>query len=119
MEDPGTGRKLFYAPGLGKMEAHLRPFFEEADCLLVDGTFWREDEMVRAGLGKKLASEMGHLPLSGPGGMIEQLRAFARPRKVLIHINNSNPILNEASPERAKLAAEGIEVAFDDMDIHL
>jgi pyrroloquinoline quinone biosynthesis protein B len=119
VKDLGTGRKLFYAPGLGKIESHLRSFLEGADCLLIDGTFWRQDEMIREGLGRKLAREMGHLPQSGPGGMIEQLRSFSRPRKVLIHINNSNPILDETGVERATLSAEGIEVAFDGMDIHL
>ena len=119
VKDLSTGRKLFYAPGLGNIEPHLRPFLEGADCLLIDGTFWREDEMLREGLGKKLAREMGHLPQSGPGGMIEQLRSFTRPRKVLIHINNSNPILNETGVERGTLTAEAIEVAFDGMEIHL
>jgi pyrroloquinoline quinone biosynthesis protein B len=85
---------------------------------LIDGTFWRADEMSHAGVGHKRASEMGHLPQSGPGGMIEVLRPL-NGRKVLIHINNTNPILNEASTERAILHGEGIEVAYDGMDIHL
>jgi pyrroloquinoline quinone biosynthesis protein B len=119
IDDLRTGHKLFYAPGLGEFEAHLRPAMEGSDCLLVDGTFWREDEMIRAGLGKKSAREMGHLPQTGPGGMLEQLRAFPRQRRVLIHINNSNPILDETSPERAILDAEGVEVAFDGMTLSL
>jgi pyrroloquinoline quinone biosynthesis protein B len=119
VEDLQTGGRLFYAPGLARLEPHLRPFCARADCLLVDGTFWQDDEMIRAGLGSKRATQMGHLPQWGPGGMIEQLRAFIHPRKILIHINNSNPILDESGQERAVLAAEGIEVAYDGMDIRL
>lgn len=112
-----SGRTLFYAPGLGEIESHLLPFLETADCLLVDGTFWTDDEMVRLGVSNKRAREIGHLPQSGPGGMIEWLDRFKRPRKVLIHINNTNPILDEDSPERAVLTARGIEVAYDGMEI--
>ena len=115
--DEASGRTLFYAPGLGRMEPKLRPILETADCLLVDGTFWTDDEMIRAGIAAKTARDLGHLPQSGPGGMIELLAEFTRPRKVLIHINNTNPILDEDSPERAQLAAAGIEVAFDGMRI--
>jgi pyrroloquinoline quinone biosynthesis protein B len=119
VEDLGTGGRLFYAPGLGQIENHLRPYLETADCLLVDGTFWREDEMRRAGVGRKLAQEMGHLPQSGAGGMLEYLRTLERPRKVLIHINNTNPILDEESEERSLLDGEGVEVAYDGMDLVL
>jgi pyrroloquinoline quinone biosynthesis protein B len=114
-----SGRSLFYAPGLGAIEPHLVPIFESVDCLLVDGTFWTDDEMIRLGVSKKRAREIGHLPQSGPGGMIESLDRFVRPRKVLIHINNTNPILNEDSPERGELAAHGIEVAYDGMELAL
>jgi len=91
----------------------------EADVLLVDGTCWSDDEMITLGLSKKTAQMMGHLPQSGPGGMIEVLDRMPARRKILIHINNSNPILREDSPERAELAAHGIEVAFDGMEINL
>jgi pyrroloquinoline quinone biosynthesis protein B len=117
--DPASGRNLFYAPGLGESGAAVREYLQDADCLLVDGTFWREDEMAHAGIGEKTAAEMGHLPQSGPGGMIELLSALPRPRKILIHINNTNPILDEDSPERAALTAAGIEVAYDGMEIEL
>ena len=68
--------------------------------VLVDGTFWQEDEMASVGLGDRKAADMGHLPQSGPGGMMEVLRPMRKPRKILIHINNTNPILDENSPER-------------------
>ncbi len=118
VEDEASGGRLFYAPGLGAIEPHLWPYLERASLLLVDGTFWFDDEMARAGIGPRRAAEMGHLALAGPGGLIEQLRPL-RARKVLIHINNTNPILVEDSPERARLAAEGIEVAHDGMDFTL
>lgn len=119
IEDMTTGRCLFYAPGLGEVEAPVRRWMSEADVLLVDGTFWAEDEMTRRGVGEKRASEMGHLPQFGADGMIETLRMMEKPRKILIHINNTNPILDEDSMAYRLLAAEGIEVAWDGMEILL
>ena len=116
--DERTGGTVFYAPGLAEIEPHLRPFLAEADCLMLDGTFWTDDELVRLGISGKRARDMGHLPQSGPGGMLEALKPLAA-RKVLIHINNTNPILVEDSPERAALEAAGIEVAYDGMEIEL
>lgn len=119
IEDDRSGKRLFYAPGLGEIEPHVRAAMEPADCLMVDGTFWTDDEMIRLGVSEKRARDIGHLPQSGPNGMIEALAPFTRARKVLIHINNTNPILDEDSPERAALARAGIEVAFDGMEILL
>ncbi|WP_371227761.1 pyrroloquinoline quinone biosynthesis protein PqqB [Pseudomonas sp. QE6] len=119
VEDLSTGGKLFYAPGLGQVDDGLLAWMRRADCLLVDGTLWRDDEMRVCEVGDKLGSEMGHLAQSGPGGMIEVLDGIDGPRKVLIHVNNTNPILDIASPERAELDAHGIEVAFDGMNIYL
>lgn len=119
VRDEASGRTLFYAPGLGQIEPHLGAILEAADCLLVDGTFWSDEEMIRLQISAKRARDMGHLPLSGPGGIMEVLAGYRRPRKVLIHINNTNPILDEDSPERAQVAASGIEVAHDGMDIVL
>jgi pyrroloquinoline quinone biosynthesis protein B len=118
--DGASGRSLFYAPGLGEIDARVWQAMCEADCVLVDGTFWTEDEMIALGASKKPARAMGHLPQSGPGGMIEWLdRLPDGTRKLLIHINNTNPILNEASAQRRELEAHGIEVAFDGMEIEL
>ncbi|MCQ4308229.1 pyrroloquinoline quinone biosynthesis protein PqqB [Pseudomonas stutzeri] len=119
IEDRRTGGTLFYAPGLGKVSETLLSTMRTANCLLVDGTLWRDDEMRVCEVGTKLGSEMGHLPQSGPGGMIEVLDGLPDPRKILIHINNTNPILDEDSPERAILIEHGIEVAFDGMSIEL
>ena len=117
--DTRGGRKLFYAPGLGEIEPHLEPLLREADVVMVDGTFWTDDEMIRLGISKKHARDIGHLPQSGDGGMIEVLRPLRASRKILIHINNTNPILDEDSAERAQLTAAGIEVAYDGMDVQL
>ena len=119
VRDSNTGGVLFYAPGLGQPDEGLLATMRDADCLLVDGTLWRDDEMAFAGVGDKLGSEMGHLQQSGPGGMIELLDAQPASRKVLIHINNTNPILDEDSAERTELVAHGIEVAHDGMQIVL
>lgn len=119
IEQISSGRKLYYAPGLGEMEPHVFAAMQQADCLLVDGTFWQEDEMSRAGICDKLARDMGHLPQSGSDGMIEVLRNVPKARKILIHINNTNPILDEDSPERKTLTDAGIEVAYDGMEIDL
>ena len=89
-------------------------------CVLVDGTFWTDDEMIRLGISQKRARDIGHLPQSGPGGMLEWLeRLPPGTRKILIHVNNTNPILDEDSAERAELTRRGIEVAWDGMEIVL
>ena len=115
-----TRKTALYAPGLGSMEDHLWEAMQGVDCVLVDGTFWTDDEMIRLGLSRKRAREIGHLPQSGDGGMLEWLaRLPPTTRKILIHINNTNPILDEASPERAELRRRGVEVAWDGMEIVL
>lgn len=119
IHDLTTGKKLFYAPSLGKMEPHVEQAMRSADCVLVDGTFWSADETMRLGLSDRTQWEHGHLPLSGAGGMIQTLDALGSRRKILIHINNTNPILDEDSEERALLAWHGIEVAHDGMEIAL
>jgi len=116
--DTRTRRSLFYAPGVGEIEPHLQPFLAGADCVMLDGTFWTDDELVRLGISQKRARDMGHLPQSGAGGMLEVLKPLSA-RKILIHINNTNPIVDEDSAERAALEAAGIEVAHDGMEIEL
>jgi pyrroloquinoline quinone biosynthesis protein B len=86
---------------------------------MVDGTFWTDDEMLAAGLAAKTAAELGHLPQSGGAGMVAALAPMPARRKVLIHINNSNPILDEDSVQRRELQRHGIEVAHDGMEIDL
>ncbi|MGV8675570.1 pyrroloquinoline quinone biosynthesis protein PqqB [Pseudomonas aeruginosa] len=119
VRDSRSGGSLFYAPGLGQVDEALLARMAEADCLLVDGTLWHDDEMRQRRIGTSSGREMGHLAQNGSGGMLEVLADFPRQRKVLIHINNTNPILDEDSAERAELARRGIEVAWDGMSIEL
>ncbi|MEK8029752.1 pyrroloquinoline quinone biosynthesis protein PqqB [Ideonella sp. DXS29W] len=118
--DRRTGRSAFYAPGLGEITPPVFDAMAGADAVLVDGTFWTDDEMIRLGLSQKTARDIGHLAQSGPGGMIEWLdRLPARTRRLLIHINNTNPILDEDSDERAVLRQHRIDVCEDGMLIQI
>jgi len=116
--DERTGRSVVYAPGLAAIDERLWQAMRSAACVLVDGTFWTDDEMIRLGISKKRARDIGHLPQSGPGGMLEWLdRLPAGTRKILIHINNTNPILDEDSAEAAHLRERGVEAARDGLEI--
>lgn len=120
MHDQVSGKSLFYAPGLGEMEDHVWAAMQRADVVLVDGTMWTDDEMIQRGASAKTARSMGHLPQTGAGGMIEWLDQLPETtRKILIHINNTNPILQNDGKERQLLAAHGIEVASDGLEIEL
>jgi len=120
ISDQHSGRSLFYAPGLGEITPPVFDAMVNADAVMVDGTFWTDDEMLTQGVGKKRAHEIGHLAQSGPGGMVEWLsRLPQRTRRLLIHINNTNPILDEDSAERAALAHAGIEVCEDGQQLQL
>ncbi|MBS0365067.1 MAG: pyrroloquinoline quinone biosynthesis protein PqqB [Proteobacteria bacterium] len=120
IRDAASGASALYAPGLGAIEEPLWQVMQQADCVLVDGTFWSDDEMISLGLSKKRGSDIGHLAQSGAGGMLEWLeRLQARTRRILVHVNNTNPILDEGSPQRAALDARGVEVAWDGMEIAL
>ena len=120
LENTASAQRIFYAPGLGEITAPVWEMMLAADTVLVDGTFWTDDEMIRLGLSTKTARDIGHLPQSdlpdGTPGMRTMLsRLPAATRKALIHINNTNPILDEASPERGALTDAGIEVCHDGM----
>jgi pyrroloquinoline quinone biosynthesis protein B len=120
LREEGSGRTLVYAPGLGSIDEALWREMRSAACVLVDGTFWSDDEMIRLGVSGKRARDIGHLPQSGSGGMLEWLDKLpADTRRILIHVNNTNPILDESSPEHAELARRGVEVAWDGLEIEL
>jgi len=120
IEDEGTGQTAVYAPGLSAIDERVWRAMQSAACVLVDGTFWTDDEMIRLGISSKRARDIGHLPQTGPGGMLDWLdRLPSATRKILIHINNTNPILDENSAESAELARRGVEVAWDGMEIVL
>ena len=119
-ENMASGRRIFYAPGLAEIDDTVWQAMSSSDVVMVDGTFWTDDEMIRLGISKKRGSEIGHLCQSGEGGMLSHLaRLPASTRKLLIHINNTNPILDEHSPERAACTAAGVEVSFDGLEIDL
>jgi pyrroloquinoline quinone biosynthesis protein B len=120
IEDERSGRTAVYAPGLGEIDDQVWHAMQSAACVMIDGTFWSDDEMIRLGVSRKYAREIGHLPQSGPGGMLEWLdRLPPATRKILIHINNTNPILNESSTQAGELRRRGIEIAWDGMEIAL
>jgi pyrroloquinoline quinone biosynthesis protein B len=120
IRDAASGKAVVYAPGVGAIEPALWSALEASACVLVDGTFWSDEEMVAQGLAARRARDLGHLPQSGAGGMLEWLAQLPRAtRRILIHVNNTNPILDEDSPERAALANAGVEVAWDGMEIVL
>lgn len=97
----------------------ILPWLEQADCLLIDGTVWQDDELLTAGVGKNTGKAMGHLALAEEQGLMALLARLPAKRKILIHINNTNPVLNEQSPQRQYLTQQGIEVSYDGMAIHL
>jgi len=117
--DRTGGGVVTYVPGLATLDDDVVTRFAGSDLVLVDGTFWRDDELARLGISARSARDMGHLPLSGPGGTLEALARLERPRKALVHINNTNPILLEDSPERAAVLRAGVEVAYDGLEVEL
>lgn len=119
IKDNKTQKQLFYAPGLGKIDDQIMQIMQSSDCVMIDGTLWTDDEMQQTGVGTKTGREMGHLYISGDGGSLSYLNQLSTPKKVLIHINNTNPILNENSSQFAELKANGVEVAYDGMQIEL
>jgi pyrroloquinoline quinone biosynthesis protein B len=120
LSDERTGGQAFYAPGLAAIDESVWQAMRSCDCVLVDGTFWTDDEMIRLGLSDRRARDIGHLAQSGEGGMLEWLeRLPAGTRKILVHINNTNPILDEDSPQRAECQRRKIEVAWDGLEIEL
>ncbi len=117
--DSAGGGVLTYVPGLARLDDAVLAHLAASDVVLVDGTFWRDDELAQLGISTRSARDMGHLPLSGPGGTLEVLAGLERPRKLLVHINNTNPILLEDSPERAEVVRAGVEVAYDGLEVEL
>jgi pyrroloquinoline quinone biosynthesis protein B len=119
LRDSASGGVVTYVPGLARLDDDVLSRFAASDLVLVDGTFWRDDELARLGISARSAGDMGHVPLSGPGGTLEALARLQEPRKVLVHINNTNPILLEDSPEREAVLRAGVEVAYDGLEVQL
>lgn len=115
-----TGRTLVYAPAVGAVTPAVRAVLEGADCLFFDGTFWSNDELPAQGLGTQRAEDMAHVPVGGPKGSMAVLGPVPGARRwIYIHVNNTNPLLREDSPERQAVDRQGWEVAYDGMEVIL
>lgn len=106
-----------YVPGCAALTDPLIGWLSDSDVVLFDGTLFDDDEMIRAEVGSKTGLRMGHVPISGPGGSLDVLRRLGVRRTIYVHLNNTNPILIEGSPERRLVEQAGIEVAYDGMEI--
>jgi pyrroloquinoline quinone biosynthesis protein B len=119
LTDERGGGTLVYLPGVQALTPALRAEIEGCACLLIDGTCWRDDELVRLGLAGKTSREMGHLPIDGPDGSLAQLPSLGVARTIFVHMNNTNPILLEDAPERRILEDSGMEVAMDGLEVQV
>lgn len=117
--ESAAGARLAYMPGVPEIDDALLNEFESADVLLFDGTFWRDDELIRVQGSGQTARQMGHVPVSSPEGSLSKLAGLQRPRKIYVHINNTNPMLNEAGPEYRQVRESGWEIAEDGCEIVL
>ena len=112
------GARLAYVPGAAAVTAEMCDRFARADVVFFDGTLFSDDEMIATKTGSKSGRRMGHMPIDGNGGSLGALEGL-RARRIFIHINNTNPILVEGSPERAYVTGKGWEVAEDDLEVSL
>jgi len=119
IRDERTGKRLAYIPAVGASSPEVVAAAASADAVFFDGTFWSSDELIALGASTRRAEDMAHWPIGGPEGSLEFLRGLSAARRILIHINNSNPMLREDSAERALVHEAGVEVAFDGMEIEL
>jgi pyrroloquinoline quinone biosynthesis protein B len=117
IEDPRTGGRIVFAPDIGAVDDTLREELAQCDVAFLDGTFWTDGELEE--LGGRSAALMAHLPLGGPEGSLAALPRGQKPRRIFVHINNSNPMLREDSPERAELVRSGAEVGIDGQELEL
>lgn len=117
--DTTSRRSLVYLPCVQQLTPDVIEELAGSSALLVDGTCWRDDEMPSLGLASKTSRDMGHVPIDGPGGSLERLSPLPIDRKIYIHINNTNPILLDDSPERLCLDRHGMEVAVDGLELEI
>lgn len=117
VEFTANGRRVCYIPGCAEVPDWLRARIAGADALLFDGTLWTDDEMIRAGLGAKTGRRMGHVPVSGPEGSIAALAQVPVGQRFFVHLNNSNPLVDPASPQRGIAQAAGWQIGHDGMEI--
>lgn len=119
IRESATGATLAYLPGVAHATAAVERAIRGADLVFFDGTFWSDDELIKLELADKRAEEMAHWPLGGGKGSLAWLSEFTDARRVLIHINNTNPILIDGSAEAKKVRAAGVEIAHDGLEITL
>jgi pyrroloquinoline quinone biosynthesis protein B len=117
--DAPSGRRLAFLPAVPRINDTLLHEIDSADVLLFDGTFWSDDELIRVQGSGSRAQEMGHIPVSSPEGSLIELAGLRRPRKIYLHINNTNPMLNEAGPEYRQAREAGWEIAEDGWEFDL
>ena len=117
--ETATGKSLFFIPGCAAMTERLRHRLAGSALVFFDGTLWRDDEMIRLGVGSKTGRRMGHMSMDGDDGSIAVFRDLDIGRRIFIHINNSNPALLEDSPERRIANEAGWEIAYDGMEVTL
>ncbi len=115
ISDQATGGICAFVPGCGGLDDTLLGFLGQAELVLFDGTFWKDDELIALGIGERTARQMDHLPVSGTDGSLERLAALRSRHRVYTHINNTNPMLIEDSPERALVERRGLAVGADGM----
>jgi pyrroloquinoline quinone biosynthesis protein B len=114
---PESGRHFYYIPGCAELDEPLRGRLRGAPLVFFDGTLYTDDEMLQQGLMPKTGARMGHMSMSGPAGSMEAFKDLNIPRKIYVHINNSNPVLNETSPQRHAAERAGWEVGYDGMEV--
>ncbi|AFC84777.1 pyrroloquinoline quinone biosynthesis protein PqqB [Frateuria aurantia] len=119
LEVRAGGQSFHYLPGCAAMTDALRERLKGASLVFFDGTLWRDDELIAAGVSPKSGQRMGHMSIDGEAGSMAAFADLDVARKVFIHINTTNPVLNALSPEHAAAAARGWEVAYDGMEISL
>ncbi len=117
IREESTGCRLAYVPGAAAITQAMRDALNGVDIVFFDGTFWTNDELLALGVGTKRAEEMAHLPVWTESGSLRALARLTARRRVYTHLNNTNPLLVDSSPERSAVRAAGWEVAWDGMDI--
>lgn len=117
--DESTGKRLVYVPGLAALDRDVLIRLRDADVVLLDGTFWSDEEMRIVGAGTALARDMGHLPVGSEDGSLRTVACLPAARTIYVHINNTNPMLDEDSPERRAVEQSGAEVGWDGLELTL
>ncbi len=117
--ESSSGKRLAFLPAVPQIDKNVLKLLDSVDVILFDGTFWSADELISLQGSGQSSWDMGHIPVSSPAGSLERLAHFTRPRKIYLHINNTNPMLNEAGPEYRQVRDAGWEIAEDGWEFDL